>query len=136
MFVKVDVEECEGVGAKFQVASLPTFVLLKDKKKVDSVSGADKQALEAKILIYYKDASKEDSGVKGMVSAITYLSFTYDAALAMSRRCDKMDSFRAKEEIEKKNALELLFLEKLLSLICSCLFGKWKTQKTESKCRI
>ena len=68
VFIKVDVEECEGVGAKFQVASLPTFVLLKEKKKVDSVSGADKQQLEAKILIYYKDASKEDCGVKGMVS--------------------------------------------------------------------
>jgi len=73
VFIKVDVEECEGVGAKFQVASLPTFVLLKEKKKVDSVSGADKQQLEAKILIYYKDASKEDCGVKGMMDLDTLL---------------------------------------------------------------
>jgi len=73
VFLKVDVEECEGVGAKFQVSSLPTFVILKDKKKVESVSGADKQQLEAKIITYYQDANKEDSGVKGMMDLDTLL---------------------------------------------------------------
>jgi len=73
IFIKVDVEECEGVGAKFQVNSLPTFVILKDKKKVDQLSGANKAALESKIITYYQDVDKEDSGVKGMMDLDTLL---------------------------------------------------------------
>lgn len=73
VFIKVDVEECEGVGAKFQATSLPTFVILKDKKKLDSMSGANKAALESKIITYYQDSSREDSGVKGMMDLDTLL---------------------------------------------------------------
>ena len=54
----------------FQATSLPTFVILKDKKKLDSMSGANKAALESKIITYYQDSSREDSGVKGMVSSV------------------------------------------------------------------
>jgi len=73
VFIKVDVEECEGVGAKFQATSLPTFVISKDKKKLDSMSGANKAALESKIITYYQDSSREDSGVKGMMDLDTLL---------------------------------------------------------------
>jgi len=73
VFIKVDVEECEGVGAKFQASSLPTFVILKDKKKLDFMSGANKAALESKIITYYQDSSREDSGVKGMMDLDTLL---------------------------------------------------------------
>jgi len=73
VFIKVDVEECEGVGAKFQATSLPTFVILKDKKKLDFMSGANKAALESKIITYYQDSSREDSGVKGMMDLDTLL---------------------------------------------------------------
>jgi len=73
VFIKVDVEECEGVGAKFQATSLPTFVILKEKKKLDFMSGANKAALESKIITYYQDSSREDSGVKGMMDLDTLL---------------------------------------------------------------
>ena len=33
------------------------------------MSGANKAALESKIITYYQDSSREDSGVKGMVSS-------------------------------------------------------------------
>jgi len=48
VFIKVDVEECEGVGAKFQVASLPTFVLLKEKKKSRQRFGRRQAAARSK----------------------------------------------------------------------------------------
>lgn len=73
VFIKVDVEECEGVAAKFQATSLPTFVILKDKKKLEQMSGANKAALESKIITYYQDSSREDSGVKGMMDLDTLL---------------------------------------------------------------
>lgn len=73
VFIKVDVEKCEGVGAKFGVQKMPTFVLLKDKTKLESMEGANKAELEAKITRYYKDANKDDSGVKGMMDLDTLL---------------------------------------------------------------
>jgi len=73
VFISVDVEKCEEVGVRFRVQSMPTFVLLKDKTKLDSLEGANKAELESKILRYYKDANKDDSGVKGMMDLDTLL---------------------------------------------------------------
>jgi len=78
VFIKVDVEKCEGVGVKFRVQTMPTFVLLKDKNKLESMEGANKAELEAKIVKYYKDANKDDSGVKGMM----YLDTLLDKSLS------------------------------------------------------
>ena len=73
MFLSVDVEKCEGTGLHFRVNAMPTFVLLRNKQKLDQIEGANKEALEGKIKSYYTDAGADDSGVKGMVSKQRFL---------------------------------------------------------------
>ena len=46
---------------------MPTFVLIRNKQKLDQIEGANKEALETKIKSYYTDAVADNSGVKGMV---------------------------------------------------------------------
>lgn len=68
VFLVVDTEKCEGAAAQFKVTAMPTFVILRDQKKLDHLEGAKKDALEAKIKIYYTTAGEDDCGVKGMVN--------------------------------------------------------------------
>ncbi|XP_031625960.1 thioredoxin-2-like [Contarinia nasturtii] len=50
--LKVDVDECEELAMRFDVSSMPTFVFMKDGKKVDSFSGANPDKLEKTIVQY------------------------------------------------------------------------------------
>jgi len=50
IFVKVDVDENEDVAAKYEVSAMPTFIVIKDKTKVDQMVGADKEKLKALVL--------------------------------------------------------------------------------------
>ena len=68
VFLSVDVEKCEGTGLHYRVSAMPTFVLIRNKQKLDQIEGANKDALEAKIKSYYTDAGADNCGVKGMVS--------------------------------------------------------------------
>jgi len=45
-FTRCDVDVAEDVAAQFGISAMPTFVLLKGKKVVDSVRGANPPALE------------------------------------------------------------------------------------------
>ncbi|KAK4488464.1 hypothetical protein RD792_004228 [Penstemon davidsonii] len=49
-FVKIDVDELADVAREFGVQAMPTFVLLKQGKEVERVTGAKKDELEQKIL--------------------------------------------------------------------------------------
>ena len=66
--MSVDVEKCEGTGLHYRVSAMPTFVLIRNKQKLDQIEGANKDALEAKIKSYYTEAGADNCGVKGMVS--------------------------------------------------------------------
>ena len=68
VFLSVDVEKCEGTGLHYRVNAMPTFVLIRNKQKLDQIEGANKDALETKIKSYYTDAGADNCGVKGMVS--------------------------------------------------------------------
>ncbi|KXJ77338.1 thioredoxin-2 [Aedes albopictus] len=46
LFVKVDVDECEDLAAKYEISSMPTFLYIKNKKVVDQFSGANAEKLE------------------------------------------------------------------------------------------
>lgn len=48
-FIKIDVDELEGVAQEFGVQTMPTFILLKRGKEVDRVVGAKKEDLKKKI---------------------------------------------------------------------------------------
>lgn len=41
VFLKVDVDECYDVAAKYNVRAMPTFVFIKNGRKLDSFSGAN-----------------------------------------------------------------------------------------------
>ena len=49
---------------------MPTFVLIRNKQKLDQIEGANKEALETKIKSYYTDAGADNCGVKGMVRIV------------------------------------------------------------------
>lgn len=48
--LKVDVDECEEIAADYNVSSMPTFVFLKNSKKIDEFSGANDEKLKNTIL--------------------------------------------------------------------------------------
>lgn len=45
-FCKVDVDECEELVSRYDISCMPTFILIKNKQKVNSVSGADENQLK------------------------------------------------------------------------------------------
>jgi thioredoxin 1 len=46
-FIKVDVDELESVAQEAGVSAMPTFMIYKDGKNVDSLVGASKEKLES-----------------------------------------------------------------------------------------
>lgn len=44
--LKVDVDECEDLAAKYNISSMPTFLFIKNKNVVDQFSGANADKLE------------------------------------------------------------------------------------------
>ncbi|KAF7809193.1 thioredoxin H2 [Senna tora] len=48
-FIKIDVDELMGVSEKFQVQTMPTFILIKKGKVADKVTGARKEELQKSI---------------------------------------------------------------------------------------
>jgi len=49
IFLKVDVDECQDTAASQGVSAMPTFILYRNKAKVDRIQGANILNLEAKI---------------------------------------------------------------------------------------
>jgi thiol-disulfide isomerase/thioredoxin len=74
VFLSVDVEKCEGTGLHFRVNAMPTFVLIRNKQKLDQIEGANKEALESKIKSYYTGADADNCGVKGMIELNSFLT--------------------------------------------------------------
>ncbi|EDQ90743.1 uncharacterized protein MONBRDRAFT_18559 [Monosiga brevicollis MX1] len=48
-FFKVDVDVCRETKTAFRIRAMPTFVFVKNTRSIDTLSGADPAALEAKI---------------------------------------------------------------------------------------
>ncbi|KAI9101562.1 hypothetical protein K1719_023806 [Acacia pycnantha] len=49
VFLKVDIDEATDAAARWNISSVPTFFFIKNSKEVDSLLGADKNALERKV---------------------------------------------------------------------------------------
>ncbi|KAG9509199.1 Thioredoxin-2, partial [Fragariocoptes setiger] len=45
VILKVDVDECEDIATEYNITNMPTFVLMKGGKKLDSFSGANQTRL-------------------------------------------------------------------------------------------
>jgi thioredoxin 1 len=48
LFLKVDIDEVQDVTAEWEVRAMPTFVFIKDGKKLDKIVGSNKDELERK----------------------------------------------------------------------------------------
>merc|ERR1712059_125209 len=46
VFLKVDVDECEDIAAKYSVNAMPTFIFIKSGEKVADLTGANKDKLK------------------------------------------------------------------------------------------
>nr|ABD98743.1 thioredoxin-like protein [Graphocephala atropunctata] len=46
MFLKVDVDECEGIAAQYEISSMPTFVFIKNSKQLENFAGANAEKLK------------------------------------------------------------------------------------------
>lgn len=64
LFLKVDVDACESVAASNNVSSMPTFIFFRARTQVARISGANPQALEAKIIELAQE-STSSSGESG-----------------------------------------------------------------------
>jgi thioredoxin len=77
LFLKVDVDKCPDTGASQGVSALPTFVLLRNKTKLDMLRGADMGSLEDKVKKWYGGEGEGDdeegaSVVKGHMDLVTF----------------------------------------------------------------
>uniref|UniRef100_A0A1B6GKE4 Thioredoxin n=1 Tax=Cuerna arida TaxID=1464854 RepID=A0A1B6GKE4_9HEMI len=52
MFLKVDVDECEGIAAFYEITSMPTFVFIKNNKKLEAFAGANAEKLKETVNKY------------------------------------------------------------------------------------
>lgn len=52
VFVKVEIDEVEELTVRYQVHQVPTFVFIKNGKKLDTLVGADINSLLNKIKLY------------------------------------------------------------------------------------
>lgn len=50
VFLKVDVDDNEDIASSFQVTCMPTFILLKNKAKIEEFSGANHEKLKELII--------------------------------------------------------------------------------------
>jgi len=46
MFLKVDVDECEDIASQYEISVMPTFVFIKNEKKLESFSGGNFEKLQ------------------------------------------------------------------------------------------
>lgn len=77
VFLKIDVNQCTVAAASQGVTATPTFIFYRNKTKLDSLQGADAEALEARIRQHYGDGAEEeieDSGVPGHIDLIPMIN--------------------------------------------------------------
>ncbi|CAH1392479.1 unnamed protein product [Nezara viridula] len=46
MFLKVDVDECEDIAAQYEISVMPTFIFVKNGKKIEAFSGGNEDKLK------------------------------------------------------------------------------------------
>jgi len=77
IFLKVDVEKCPDTQTNYSAFALPTFILVRNKTKVDMLRGADMGSLEEKVKKWYGSEGEGDdeegaSAVKGHMDLVTF----------------------------------------------------------------
>lgn len=77
VFLKVDVDQCQETASREGISAMPTFIFYKNKTKVDTMRGADPNALEEKIKQWKGDDSEggeDEVTVKGHMDLSSFIS--------------------------------------------------------------
>ncbi|CAG2232981.1 Thioredoxin-like protein 1 [Mytilus edulis] len=77
VFLKVDVDQCQETGAREGISAMPTFIFYKNKTKIDTMRGADPNALEEKIKQWKggdSEGQEDDVTVKGHLDIGSFIS--------------------------------------------------------------
>lgn len=53
VFIKIDVDKCQGTAMANNVSAMPTFVFMRNRVEIDRIRGADKNSLENKVKQHY-----------------------------------------------------------------------------------
>ena len=67
-FYKVDVDENEELCEEYDISCMPTFVFLKDKKKVDLQTGADIKKIREKMEHHFCDQKEKNTDKEDQIS--------------------------------------------------------------------
>lgn len=67
MFIKIDVDKCQGTAMANNVSAMPTFVFMRNRSELDRIRGADRNQLENKVKQYYSstDGASTSAGAAG-----------------------------------------------------------------------
>ncbi|XP_069102295.1 thioredoxin-like protein 1 [Argopecten irradians] len=76
VFLKIDVDQCQTTAGTHGVTAMPTFILFKNKSKVDSFRGADPVQLESKIKEHGGNAEEgeDETAVKGHMDLGSFIN--------------------------------------------------------------
>ncbi|KAA0193147.1 Thioredoxin-like protein [Hyalella azteca] len=77
VFLSVDIQKCPGSAQQNAITATPTFIFYRNKTKLDSLSGGDPDALEARIKKHYSEADQvetRDSGVAGHIDLLPMIN--------------------------------------------------------------
>lgn len=74
VFLKVDVDKCAQTAESAGVSAMPTFVFYRSKTKIDSLRGADQNALEEKVKKWYNEGADGDDSEECVVKGHMDLS--------------------------------------------------------------
>lgn len=73
LFLSVDIQQCPSSAQQNGITATPTFIFYRNKTKLDSLSGGDPEALEARVRKHYTEADQADtpkSGVPGHIDLL------------------------------------------------------------------
>lgn len=78
VFLKVDVDKCQGTAAGQGVSAMPTFIFYRGGVKKDLLRGANQGELEEKVKKWYGDGETEaeDSPVKGHIDLTSEINMS------------------------------------------------------------
>eukprot|EP00092_Neocalanus_flemingeri_P019837 GFUD01021488.1.p1 GENE.GFUD01021488.1~~GFUD01021488.1.p1 ORF type:complete len:229 (-),score=87.61 GFUD01021488.1:208-894(-) len=68
VFLKVDVDECEDIAAKYKVSAMPTFIFIKSKKKVADMTGANIEKLKKLVATNTNNTFQGSGNVLGSIA--------------------------------------------------------------------
>ncbi|OLL26175.1 Thioredoxin-like protein 1 [Neolecta irregularis DAH-3] len=101
VFASVDIEILKSTARKYNVTSIPTFIVFKDGNPVETIKGVQQQQLEAALRKHHvADTGATDTSVKGYVNINENIENKQVECLNLQSDLDPRDIFATKGYIE------------------------------------